>query len=149
MQRGGILTRHCGAAQPRVQCGGGARRAAPHRSTHTTARSAAERAAPRPAPAAEQQPCSTSSSEATSSSSSTANGSSTRRGTLLRASLAPLAPLLAPAVIGSSDTTTIVNSVLGAYGLPTLKASAGFRVYDEFSDGEGVSCVRVHMQLDR
>lgn len=148
MQRGGILTRHCGAAQPRVQCGGGARRAAPHRSTHTTARSAAERAAPRPAPAAEQQPCSTSSSEATSSS-STANGSSTRRGTLLRASLAPLAPLLAPAVIGSSDTTTIVNSVLGAYGLPTLKASAGFRVYDEFSDGEGVSCVRVHMQLDR
>lgn len=148
MQRGGILTRHCGAAQPRVQCGGGARRAAPHRSTHTTARSAAERAAPRPAPAAEQQPCSTSSSEATSSS-STANGSSTRRGTLLRASLAPLAPLLAPAVVGSSDTTTIVNSVLGAYGLPTLKASAGFRVYDEFSDGEGVSCVRVHMQLDR
>lgn len=148
MQRGGILTRHCGAAQPRVQCGGGARRAAPHCSTHTTARSAAERAAPRPAPAAEQQPCSTSSSEATSSS-STANGSSTRRGTLLRASLAPLAPLLAPAVVGSSDTTTIVNSVLGAYGLPTLKASAGFRVYDEFSDGEGVSCVRVHMQLDR
>ncbi|WIA15677.1 hypothetical protein OEZ85_002303 [Tetradesmus obliquus] len=43
---------------------------------------------------------------------------------------APLGQL----VLGSDDATTIVNSVLSAYGLPTLKASAGFRVYDDFAD---------------
>jgi hypothetical protein len=47
---------------------------------------------------------------------------------------------LARSAIGSNDATTIVNSVLGAYGLPTLTPSAGFKPYDEFSDvGGGAS----------
>ncbi|KIY95452.1 hypothetical protein MNEG_12511 [Monoraphidium neglectum] len=37
-------------------------------------------------------------------------------------------------VVGSDDATTIINSVLSGYGLPTLKASAGYKVWDEFAD---------------
>lgn len=43
-------------------------------------------------------------------------------------------PTLLVAVVGSSDPTTIVNSVLSAYGLPTLKASQGFILFDEFEN---------------
>lgn len=64
-------------------------------------------------------------------SSYTTNGrsgcSTSRRQLTLHSSLAPL---LVPLVIGSDDATTIVNSVLSAYGLPTFKASAGFRLYE-------------------
>lgn len=73
----------------------------------------------------------------------------TRRALLLHSStLAPLA--LALAVIGTDDTTTIVNSVLGAYGLPSIGGGGGggkgrkgrggggrdadFRPYDELED---------------
>lgn len=54
-----------------------------------------------------------------------------RRQLLLCSNVLPAALLL----IGSDDPTTIVNSVLSAYGLPTLKASGSFKVYDEL-----VSC---------
>lgn len=49
---------------------------------------------------------------------------------LLRSTLLPL-PLL---LVGSDDATTIVNSILSGYGLPTLKPSQGFKAYDEFED---------------
>jgi hypothetical protein len=49
---------------------------------------------------------------------------------LLRSTTLPL--LLG--VLGTDDPTTIINSVLGAYGLPMLKASSSFRNYDEFDD---------------
>jgi hypothetical protein len=35
-------------------------------------------------------------------------------------------------VVGTDDTTTIVNSVLSAYGLPTFKSNDTLRLYDEF-----------------
>lgn len=60
----------------------------------------------------------------------------TRR-VLLRASLAPA---LALAAIGSDDATTILNSVLSGYGLPTLKPSAGFKVRG--SPGEASALTR-------
>ncbi|GBF89284.1 photosystem II oxygen evolving complex [Raphidocelis subcapitata] len=97
-----------------------ARRAAPRRRCRVP-RAAAEPpqqqpgAQPRPQPQPQPQP-------------------QPRRSVLLRASALPLAPLLVQAAIGSNDATTIVNSVLGAYGLPTLKASAGYKVWDDFSD---------------
>lgn len=50
-----------------------------------------------------------------------------RRELLLHSSLAPL---LIPLLLGSDDATTIVNSVLSAYGLPTFKASPGFKLYE-------------------
>jgi hypothetical protein len=34
-------------------------------------------------------------------------------------------------VLGSSDTTTIVNSVLSGYGLPMIPSAQGFNVLDE------------------
>ncbi len=53
-----------------------------------------------------------------------------RRRLVLRCTLAPL--LLPPLiVIGTDDATTVVNSVLSAYGLPTLPKTSGFRLYDE------------------
>jgi hypothetical protein len=66
----------------------------------------------------------------TSGSGGDSQGSSRRR-VLLRGSLAPL---LVQLVVGSDDATTIINSVLSGYGLPTLKASAGYKVWDEFAD---------------
>lgn len=54
------------------------------------------------------------------------------RSYLLRSSTAGL---LVQLLIGSDDPTTIVNSVLSAYGLPTLKAAAGFKLYDDFDAG--------------
>ncbi|KAK9838227.1 hypothetical protein WJX84_004399, partial [Apatococcus fuscideae] len=38
------------------------------------------------------------------------------------------------AIQGSNDATTIVNSILGAYGLPKLKGSAGYRMYDDLDN---------------
>lgn len=35
-------------------------------------------------------------------------------------------------LVGTGDARTIVNSILGAYGLPQMKASKGFKLYDEF-----------------
>ena len=43
--------------------------------------------------------------------------------------------LLAAAMEASADATTILNSVLGAYGLPQLKATPGFRLYDDPEEG--------------
>ncbi|KAL4436868.1 hypothetical protein ABPG75_004007 [Micractinium tetrahymenae] len=46
--------------------------------------------------------------------------------------LAVLADLLAgDSSDGSTDGRTIVNSILGAYGLPTLRASPGYRYFDD------------------
>lgn len=45
-----------------------------------------------------------------------------------------VSPLLLASMMGSSDPTTIVNSVLSAYGLPTLRANDSFIAYDEFED---------------
>ncbi|KAK9826648.1 hypothetical protein WJX74_007820 [Apatococcus lobatus] len=42
--------------------------------------------------------------------------------------------VLGTAISGSNDATTIVNSILGAYGLPKLKGSNGFRVYDDLDN---------------
>lgn len=44
------------------------------------------------------------------------------------------APALVQLMIGSDDPTTIINSVLSGYGLPTLKASSGYKAFDEFED---------------
>ncbi|GMH38664.1 hypothetical protein BSKO_06548 [Bryopsis sp. KO-2023] len=55
---------------------------------------------------------------------------SNRRETVL---LSTFFPLLA-AIRGSDDTTTIVNSFLSAYGLPTFRASKGYKAYDQFED---------------
>ncbi|CAL8468118.1 g7657 [Coccomyxa elongata] len=33
---------------------------------------------------------------------------------------------------GTDDPTTVLNSVLGAYGLPQLPGSGGFKLYDDF-----------------
>lgn len=55
------------------------------------------------------------------------SSSSSRRELLLHSSLTPL---LVQLLIGSDDATTIVNSVLSAYGLPTFKATAGFKLYE-------------------
>lgn len=83
--------------------------------------------------------CSTSSSclkHGSSTSNSTSLSSrSTRRDLLLRSTFLP--PLL---VLGSDDATTIVNSILSGYGLPTLKPSSGFRPYDEFDDDYFFEC---------
>eukprot|EP00884_Botryococcus_braunii_P019799 jgi/Botrbrau1/6502/Bobra.0034s0075.1 len=41
------------------------------------------------------------------------------------------------AILGAAinaDGTTIVNSILGAYGLPQLKAARGYRIYDDDPD---------------
>jgi hypothetical protein len=46
----------------------------------------------------------------------------------------PKTPTPNPPALGGTDATTIVNSVLGAYGLPTLAPAAGFRAWDEFAD---------------
>jgi hypothetical protein len=70
------------------------------------------------------------------SSSSSSSSSSSRRGLLLRSTLLPL-PLL---LVGSDDATTIVNSILSGYGLPTLKPSQGFKAYDEFEDDYVFEC---------
>ena len=61
-----------------------------------------------------------------------APASSVSRQQLLRSTAAGVLVSLA---IGSDDPTTILNSVLSAYGLPTLKASAGFKIYDDFDAG--------------
>ena len=56
--------------------------------------------------------------------------------TATAAALAPTPPALA--VIGTDDAGTVVNSVLGAYGLPSLPGAKGggakLRPYDEFAD---------------
>ncbi|KAK9822672.1 hypothetical protein WJX81_007150 [Elliptochloris bilobata] len=39
--------------------------------------------------------------------------------------------LLGEATVGTDDAKTIVNSILGAYGLPLLKATPGFRVHED------------------
>jgi hypothetical protein len=46
-------------------------------------------------------------------------------------------PLL---LVGSDDATTIVNSILSGYGLPTLTPSKGFKPYDEFEDDYIFEC---------
>lgn len=42
-------------------------------------------------------------------------------------------PILA-ALIGGDEPSTLVNSLLSAYGLPTMKAAQGFRLFDEFEN---------------
>lgn len=34
--------------------------------------------------------------------------------------------------MGTDDARTVVNSILGAYGLPQLKATKGFKYFDDF-----------------
>jgi hypothetical protein len=75
------------------------------------------------------------SSSSSNSSSYNNDNSSSRRGLLLRSALLP--PLL---LVGSDDATTIVNSILSGYGLPTLKPSKGFKPYDEFEDDYVFEC---------
>lgn len=53
-----------------------------------------------------------------------------RRDVLLSCSFLPTLAL----VSGSDDAKTVFNSVLSAYGLPTMKGSQGYKVYDELSD---------------
>jgi hypothetical protein len=82
-----------------------------------------------------QTPPPTHCTQGSSSSSSSGSSSSSRRGLLLRSTLLP--PLL---LVGSDDATTIVNSILSGYGLPTLAPTKGFRAYDEFEDDYIFSC---------
>lgn len=70
------------------------------------------------------------------SSSSWQASTSSRRGLVLR-SVTLLPPLL---LVGSDDATTIVNSILSGYGLPTLTPSKGFKPYDEFEDDYLFEC---------
>lgn len=53
-----------------------------------------------------------------------------RREVLLSCSFLP--PLAV--VAGSDDAKTLFNCVLSAYGLPTLKGTPGYKIYDELSD---------------
>lgn len=76
----------------------------------------------------------TSSCTSSSSSSSSSSSGHSRRELLLRTTPAALLPLLA-AGLGTDDPTTILNSVLSAYGLPTLAATKGFKAYDDFEQG--------------
>ncbi|PSC74590.1 psbP chloroplastic isoform X1 [Micractinium conductrix] len=59
-----------------------------------------------------------------------------RRELLLRSVALPQLLLLAEVFVGDggTDGRTIVNSILGAYGLPQFKAKKGFRTYDELED---------------
>jgi hypothetical protein len=75
------------------------------------------------------------STSSSNSNSTSRSSSSSRRGLLLRSTLLP--PLL---LVGSDDATTIVNSILSGYGLPTLKLSKGFKPYDEFEDDYVFEC---------
>lgn len=63
-------------------------------------------------------------------------GRTSRRRLLLPSLAAPLFPLVlaSTSIIGSDDPATIANSVLSAYGLPLLKASNGFKLFDDFDN---------------
>lgn len=63
--------------------------------------------------------------------------STSRRGVLLRGVVSPLVLGGLASNFGGADGTTVVNSILGAYGLPQLEASKGFRYYDSLErEGE-------------
>lgn len=70
-----------------------------------------------------------------SSNSNTQHSKQGRRVLVLHSTLMPTLLLL-----GSDDATTIVNSILSGYGLPTLKPSQGFKPYDEFDDDYVFEC---------
>ncbi|KAI8475652.1 MAG: hypothetical protein J3K34DRAFT_404001 [Monoraphidium minutum] len=124
-----LRTSHLAAPHARAKLGASACRPA----AHTRVAAAAHRQGDHPACSASGRDAhaSSSGSDAGASGSASAGSGTGRRALLLRGSLAPLAVQL---TIGSDDTTTIVNSVLSAYGLPTLKASPGYKLWDEFAD---------------
>lgn len=65
-------------------------------------------------------------------------GVSRREVMLNSVSLAALG-LGAPATGTSMSGRTVVNSLLGAYGLPQLPADKGFKLYDEFEEASGTA----------